>query len=241
MKNLTYYLKKMRNWLLPFTCIFCSAPSGREQDLCEACFNDIPRLQHACQRCANPLQTYTPNLLCGACLKKAPPFQRTFALYFYKDLAVRLIMDLKFGEALLNARILGELLADTIQNEWYKNSPLPEALIPIPLHPKRLKERGFNQALEIAKPISKLLKIPLNYIACQRVKHTEAQATLPAKERYKNIKNAFQVNLLPYRYVAVLDDVITTGQTMNEFCQSLKRAGVQKIDVWCCARPISIR
>lgn len=178
------------------------------------------------------------SLLCGTCLKEDPPFTQVYALYLYQPPITNLIMSLKFGNALANARILGELFAEKIQSEWYRNKPLPEAIIPMPLHPKRLKERGFNQAIEIARPVAKLLNRPLLVIECSRVKHTVAQATLSAKDRLVNIQGAFTSSSLVYQHVAVLDDVITTGSTMNEFCNTLKKSGVQTIDVWCCARPL---
>lgn len=147
-------------------------------------------------------------------------------------------MQLKFNHALLNARILGELLAEKI-HLWYQQQPLPEFIIPMPLHTKRLKERGFNQALEIARPISSSLGIPIDKTSCQRIKHTFAQATLHADQRQANIKKAFKVTSdLANKHIAVLDDVITTGNTITEFCRTLKKAGAGKIDVWCCARAL---
>jgi ComF family protein len=236
MLKIHHYLKKMGHWLLPYTCILCHNYSTRLQDLCENCFNDLPSLQHACPRCANPLSS-PHNIVCGYCLKQTTSFDATYALYFYQAPISKLIMNLKFGQSLVNARILGELLAQRIQQAWYYNKPLPEVIIPVPLHPKRLKERGFNQALEIARPIAKILHLPLEFTSCQRIKHTVAQATLPANQRLQNVKNAFHIEKLPFKHVAVVDDVITTGYTINEFCQALKSTGVHSIDVWCCARP----
>ena len=149
-----------------------------------------------------------------------------------------MILKLKFNHALLHAHILGHLLAKKIRVEWYINKPLPNRIIPVPLHPIRLKERGFNQAVEIARPIAKHLKLPLNYHIGQRMKHTTAQAVLPARQRQKNMKNAFVVTHdLSNQHIAIIDDVITTGRTIREFASALKSAGAQRIDVWCCARP----
>lgn len=169
---------------------------------------------------------------------QSPPMDRTYALFLYEPPITRLILDLKFGHALLNSRILGELLAEKIKNEWYCDKPLPEIIFPIPLHNNRLKERGFNQALEITKPLAKLLDLPIENSACQRIKPTAAQATLLAEQRKHNILNAFQISTsLNYHHVAIVDDVITTGHTVMEFSKHLKKAGVNIIDVWCCARP----
>lgn len=238
MKINVNYLKKLIAWLLPNTCVLCDHPSDRGQDLCGNCNGDLPWLRDACTRCAKPLLQNSQALVCDDCVKQSPPFTITHALFLYQAPITQLIMDLKFGHALVNARILGELLSEHIRDGWYRTKPLPEAIIPIPMHPNRIKERGFNQALEIARPISKALNIPLEYTKCHRIKHTAAQATLPARQRQQNVKSAFYAGNLDYRHVAVIDDVITTGCTVNEFCLALKCAGVEIIDIWCCARPI---
>jgi len=147
------------------------------------------------------------------------------------------VMQLKFNHLLMNGRILGELLAENIEQKWYLQQPLPTRIIPIPLHSSRLKDRGFNQALEIARPIAQRLNIQIDQTSCQRQKFTVAQATLPATERQANIKNAFQMKGdFSGQHIAVLDDVITTGFTVSEFCRMLKKHGARRIDVWCCAR-----
>ncbi|SRR5579883_402879 len=228
-----HYLKKWLNMLLPFACILCGG-KGENISLCKACYYDLPVLKNACPVCAKPL---TIGKTCGNCLN-GQPFDRTFALYFYEQPIIHLIMNLKFGQALEHAELLGQLLAENIRDHWYFQKRLPDCLIPIPLHPKRLQERGFNQALELARPLARTLNIHLDYYSCKRIKYTAAQATLDAEERHENIKNAFHVaQNFSYRHVAVLDDVITTGFTMAEFCATLKKSGVETIDVWCIARP----
>jgi ComF family protein len=229
------YLKKIASLLVPYTCLFCSYPSSRGQDLCDGCLNELPLLGNPCIRCAKPLQQN--NLICGDCLTHSPPFDRTFALFVYEKPITRFVMQIKFNHALLNARIAGELLTEKIITQWYLNQPLPDLIIPVPLHPLRLRERGFNQAIEIARPLSKKLQLPLDIEGTQRVKATAAQATLLAKDRILNIKEAFQVNRqYSGLHLAVVDDVITTGHTIREFCRVLKKAGARQIDVWSCAR-----
>jgi len=236
--RIKHIVKKFYSWLLPYHCIFCHHASTLELDLCEHCRKDLPILTHFCRYCARELyKTSSEGVACGECLKNPPPMDASFALFLYEDLVKNLILDLKFKHSLVNARLLGELLAQKIQQDWYNKSPLPDVIIPVPLHAKRIKERGFNQSLEIARPIAKRLQIPIENAACQRVKFILAQATLAAKERQVNIKNAFAVtkNLDSY-HVAILDDVMTTGQTIIEMANTLKKAGAKKIDVWCCAR-----
>jgi ComF family protein len=119
----------------------------------------------------------------------------------------------------------------------YHNQPLPSLIIPVPLHPKRLRERGFNQALEIAKPISKKLKIPIDKKSCYRIRHTAAQSGLSQSDRLKNLANAFEMKKpLIAKHIALIDDVMTTGQTLMELANLLYKNGVEKIDIWCCAK-----
>jgi ComF family protein len=232
-----HYLKKICSWLLPFTCILCGHSSERNQDLCEPCYQTLVLLKKGCLCCAIPLPEKVAGLRCGQCLQKTPPFDVTHALYSYQLPITRLILELKFNQALINARILGEHLADAIQQSWYQTKVLPNIIIPVPLHATRLKERGFNQALEIARPIAKALKIPLSTTHCQRHKLTAPQSMLSAAKRQQNVKNAFTVTgNFTGQHVAVIDDVITTGNTITEFCKVLKQHGARQIDVWCCAR-----
>jgi len=127
-----------------------------------------------------------------------------------------------------------------IRDEWYPKKSLPTAILPIPLHATRLKERGFNQAVEIARPIAKAFHLPLLTDQIIRMKSTPPQATLPAAKRKQNIKNAFLIKQsLHHQHIAVVDDVITTGNTVYEFCRVLKKQGVERISVWCCARATS--
>ena len=227
----------MIEWLLPHACLFCSQQTQTGLDLCDPCVNDLPRIENPCLRCARMLSD--SGLVCGYCLTKTPPFDCTHALFSYRPPITKLIMQLKFNHALANARVLGELMAEKIQHDWYAQKPLPDIIIPVPLHNKRLRERGFNQAVEIARPIAKKLQIPLEIKHCFRMKHTEAQATLLANDRLKNIRGAFFTHMdFSNKTIAVVDDVITTGQTMAEFCKTLKKAGAKRIDVWCCARAI---
>ncbi len=224
---------------MPYTCIFCRYPSTRNQDLCNPCFHDLPILTEYCINCA----AKTPGshgYSCGNCLINPPPFNTTHALFAYQNPIKRLILNLKFQQSLVNARILGELFTEKALAEWYLQRPLPEVIIPMPLHPKRLRERGFNQALEIAKPISKTLGIPIDKYACQRIKHTAPQATLHADKRRKNIQHAFAVKPhLPYRHIAIVDDVITTGETTRELANTFRISGINHIDIWCCARALA--
>lgn len=222
--------------LLVPSCILCGQNKHLASFICIPCEKDLPMLMTRCRCCAQKISG-SENLICGACQKQPPPFELSYALFPYEPPISKLITALKFHSQLQYANLLGELLLQKIRSDWYKNKPLPDLIIPIPLHHKRLQERGFNQALEIAKPIANALTIPLESLRVQRIKNTRKQSELGAAERYRNMQHAFKVvgnydNLC----IAVLDDVVTTGHTVTEFCQILKQHGAKSIHIWCCAR-----
>jgi ComF family protein len=231
------YLKKLKAWCMPPVCILCHQLSDRLEDLCQPCKNDMPILPQTCPRCAKTFTT--SGYACGECLRKPPPFDAAYALFSYQKPITKMIMDLKFQSGLVNAKILGAWMAETIKDSWYRDKPLPTLIIPMPLHAKRLRERGFNQSLEIARPIARTLKLPLDLTSCARIKATKAQATLPAEHRRGNIKDAFTAkNSLRGQHIALLDDVTTTGCSMTELAKTCKKAGASRIDVWYCARAV---
>lgn len=208
-------MKNLLQYLIPGTCILCGLPSLRQQDLCKACEADLP-------------WTNTQS-------------SDTIALFHYQKPIDRLITGLKFANKLIYAKILGELMATKLIKH-YQHKQLPELIIPVPLHKQRLRERGYNQALELARPIAKKLKIPLDFNSCTRTKNTTAQTLIPAKQRSQNLKNAFTINKnISAQHVAIIDDVTTTGNTIQELSKILYQANINKIDIWCCAKtdPIS--
>lgn len=233
------FFKKLLSGIFPHSCILCRNKANEARDICRDCFNQLPFYPGGCRHCARIIPYSTENLICGVCLKHPPPFDSTFALFAYHAPVTKIILDLKFQHALGNAQLLGILLSQQLREKGLLDSSLPEMIIPVPLHASRQRERGFNQALEIARPVSKALGIPLRVNYCERTKATLAQATLPSDMRQKNVKNAFRVRKnFQGEHLVVIDDVITTGGTMIEFCRILKKHGAGKIDVWCCARPL---
>lgn len=161
-----------------------------------------------------------------------PPFDHVQALFEYEPPISSLIHQLKFSGNLLIARFLATQWIDHL-----KNTIRPDLILPVPLHHTRLSERGFNQALEIAKPIGKHFQIPIDTRSCIRIKNTQAQSSLPASKRKHNLKNAFGLShAISAKHIAILDDVMTTGNTASEIALLLRKIGVEKIDVWCCAR-----
>jgi len=216
---------------IPRDCLLCGAGSGGNA-LCRACRSALPRLPAArCPICAVPTGG---SAICGACLADPPFFQRTLAAVAYRFPVDALIQACKYAGDLGAGRALGELLADAIAGD-----PVPDIIVPMPLHPARLKERGFNQALEIARPLAWRTGASLVTDACERVKDTPPQASLPWKEREKNIRSAFACRKdLSGKRIALVDDVMTTGHTLNEAAKALKKGGAAQVHAWAVARTL---
>lgn len=225
-------------YLLNDTCLLCGSSHQVHEDLCAACLANLPRLAHSCYRCARSLPKIAPLSLCGQCLQDPPSFDRTYALFAYEFPINHWLISFKFQQKLWCGRILGILLGQYLRTV-YHNQPLPTRIIPVPLHPQRLKTRGYNQAVELAKSLAKQLKIPLDYDSCTRIRATATQTLLPADQRTSNVAKAFRCHSsLHGQHVAVVDDVMTTGATVNALCKTLRQQGVRQIDVWCCARTL---
>jgi ComF family protein len=228
--------KKLHFGLLPPTCLLCGAAGVGPWDLCAGCRRELPWQQHVCRRCGQPLVAAT-DAVCGHCQQQPPACDRIVVPLRYQAPLDHLIKRLKFNRQLTYARLLGELLAEALQE---RREPLPEVLLPVPLHPARLRQRGFNQSLELARPVAQRLGLPLWPDAIRRVRHTRPQVGLAASARLANVRDAFQLaRPLPVQRVAILDDVITTGSTVNEIARVLKAGGVGWVEVWACARTVS--
>jgi ComF family protein len=172
--------------------------------------------------------------VCGYCLEVPPTYDEAVAIIEYVEPAAGMIQRLKFGGDLAYARSLGKLMAIELARRVINR---PQMIIPVPLHPSRLVARGFNQAVELARPLAQHFGMPLDRSACARVRATGEQSRLNAVERRTNVKNAFRViRPLIGADVAVIDDVMTTGSTLDAMAQALKRAGARRVAVWVCAR-----
>ncbi|MGR9087677.1 MAG: ComF family protein [Gammaproteobacteria bacterium] len=224
----------IQDCLFPPTCILCGNSGSNSRDICSCCYEQLPRIGGCCGRCAEPLDAPgSEQNLCGRCLRQEPAFDKVFTPFLYQGAVSHLITSLKFGACHPNARLLGLLLAEYLRRE----AEMPDCIMPVPLHKARYRQRGFNQALEIARTVSKELAVPLDYASCIRHRDTPHQTGLAAKQRRKNMKNAFApVKPLYARHIALLDDVMTTGSTVQELAGVLKQAGATRVDVWVCAR-----
>lgn len=184
-----------------------------------------------------PLLAAQEAIFCERCRSSPPPFNRLCALFSYQPPIIRLIGSLKFGQQLYPATLFSKLLAEAINQCWYKTEHLPQVIIPVPLHSKRQRQRGYNQAAELSKALAKHLDLPLGLDLCSRIRNTAPQARLSKETRRRNLSSAFAVHMTEnYKHVALVDDVVTTGSTVRALSLALRTSGVEFIDLWCVAR-----
>lgn len=215
--------------LLPRDCLLCTAASD-DAVLCAACAEQLPQLaSERCPVCALP----TPQAkVCGACLSQSPYFDTTHAVWPYGFPIDKLIQSLKYSHRLASADFFGAALVAL---------PVARAdfILPVPLSAQRLAQRGFNQSVEISRPLARQLGIPLELKNIHRYRDTTPQASLPWKERAKNIRHAFECNIdLGGKTVLVVDDVMTTGATLNEVARTLKAHGATRVENCVLARTL---
>lgn len=239
-KRPRFWAVRLRQYLnaLPCFCEICARPAVNL--LCEKCRLRLAHNDKCCVQCAEELPATMGRVSapqskrCGRCISNPPAFQQTFFAYDYNGPVAKLIQRFKFNEAL----ILNHLLADMITSNLRAHEfPLPDALIPVPLHPARLKQRGFNQSFELAKSVGKTLNIAVHHALLIRTRNTPKQSGLNRKTRENNIKGAFRFQAgkdkasLAGKHLAIIDDVITTGSTTREVAKVLKRSGAGRISV----------
>ena len=225
--------RRLDKLLFSGSCFLCKGEAT--EILCAECDADLPRLEGTlCPRCA---LASPGGAVCGHCLTQAPQYEVTIAALAYRFPADALVQALKFHGELALAPLLGSLLAKCI------SSHRVDYLIPVPLSFERLRSRGYNQALEIARHVARgpggSLGVRLAPELCERRRDTAAQMELPLAERAKNVRGAFHCpRLIAGARIAVLDDVMTTGATLDEVATTLKRAGAAHVENWVIARTL---
>lgn len=213
--------------------MLCNQEADLPVELCSHCKDAMMKdVNIRCKRCG--LQIPEGQHSCGRCLQRTPVFDRCETILGYTLEAGHLIRQLKYNQKTNIANVMAYLMAEhLLQNR----EDLPEVIIPVPIHRKRLYRRGFNQTMEIAKGISTLLDLPIDYKSCQKTKSTVSQTNLSAFGRRNNLKGSFKMMKdIDYKHVAIFDDVMTTGATASELTRMLKAAGVETVEVWCCLR-----
>ncbi len=224
--------KQVGHWLLPTRCLLCDAPGCEGLDLCEACRGELPWNAAACPRCGLP-QKADDGETCGACRLSPPPFAHVQSAFRYAYPVDRLLPRFKFHGDLAAGELLATLMAWSLDP-----AQCPQALVPVPLHRSRLRARGYDQALELARALARNSTLPVITDALRRIRPTCAQSQLGAKARQGNVREAFRLRpgaALP-GHVALVDDVMTTGATVAECARVLRAGGVQRVDVWTIAR-----
>lgn len=224
------------DFLLPRHCLMCGLPSGGA-NLCPPCQADLPRPSHCCRRCGLPLPG-AGDPLCGPCLKRPPPWNRVTAALDYRFPVDALVQRFKFNRSLACGDVLARELANVIMAS-YGTAPRPCAIVPVPLHRSRHVSRTFNQSELLARFVGKRMAIPVNSLLLSRVRRTHAQSGLDAKSRRKNTRGAFHCHYRrrgEIQHAALVDDVMTTGATLDACTRELKRAGIREISIWVVAR-----
>ena len=211
-------------------CALCGAPSG-DSLLCTGCEASLPAIRHACLRCALPLAE--PKPYCGRCLgKRNPAVDDSIAAFEYRFPLDRLVQRFKFAADLAVGRALASRLASCVDR-----ADRPRCIVVPPLSPRRLRQRGFNQALELAKVVARRLDIACEPRAIVRIRETEPQHELDRARRLANLRGAFAcVRRFDAGHVAIVDDVVTTGATVETLARVLKRSGAARVSVWAVAR-----
>lgn len=229
-------LRRFDAALMPLLCAFCGSRTGDAGgQICSGCVDDLPWIEHACQRCAAPVDVALPSgVHCASCQSCPPPFSITLAPLAYEFPVDAGLKALKFGRRLHYAAAFAGVLAAQLER-------LPgsvDALLPVPLHRRRQVFRGFNQARELGLPLAKRFKLPIIDIARRR-RATRYQSGLSAAERRDNLRRAFVVTAAAkYRHIVIVDDVVTTGETTRQLAAALIGGGVERVSVLAVARTV---
>jgi len=235
MMRLKRLIRVTKDAILPPRCVLCGV-EALAHALCADCSALLDENLDACARCAQPLPRSAP--MCGDCLETPPSFDAAWAGFVYQPPFDHLVQRLKFAQRLSCARALAPRWVESMRiRRSQVNEPLPQVLLPVPLHRSRLRQRGFNQALELARELKSEFNIPIRADAMRRTRATTPQPGLDIDQRKRNVRGAFEVVAqdLP-ACVALIDDVMTTGATLSEASKVLKRAGVQRVELWVLAR-----
>ncbi|MBT8103971.1 MAG: ComF family protein [Gammaproteobacteria bacterium] len=232
----TGVLRQLDDAIMPLRCVFCGTRLRQtEGRICGGCNRDLPWIGNACARCAEPVAVELPSAVhCAACQKREPLVEMTVTPLLYEFPVDAGLKALKFGRRLYYAPAFGELLLAQMPR-------LPrdlDALLPVPLHWRRQAFRGFNQAVELCKPLARRHGLPIIRSVVRR-RATPYQSGLTAVLRRKNLRRAFVArNRLLFRHVLIVDDVVTTGETTRQLAATLIESGVRKVSVLAVARAV---
>jgi ComF family protein len=234
-------LRAGQAWLYPWHCLLCGATADLARDLCAACAAELPRHRHACRRCGEPLAA--PAARCGRCLQRPPPLDRVYAAFAYEAPVQGLLTGFKYRRSMAAGRVLAEAAADRIAAAVMAGElGLPDVLVPVPLHHRRLWRRGFDQAWLIAGDLRRVLCTEHGLdpgprrALLRRTRATRAQARLDLVSRRRNLRGAFAAQTRPPAHVVLVDDVMTSGSTLAACALALRAAGCERVEAWVLAR-----
>ncbi len=221
--------------LFPRYCRLCGEIAPEDTALCGPCREALPWYTTPCRRCAKPmppLEEATP--LCGRCRSNPPVFSHVVAPLRYESPVNRLIAEFKFNAHLATGRLLAQLLLRAVIE---RDATPPDLVLPTPLHPISLRERGFNQAAELSGHIARELGLPWRSRPLRKIRKTVAQHELKKRQRLVNLRGAITCDAdLSGLSIAVVDDIMTTAGTANEISRVLTRSGASDVRLWVVAR-----
>ncbi len=230
--DIIYKCLNIGRWLsFSGACLACGARSERRHGLCGPCHELLPAPGERCPRCAAPC---TGARICGSCQAKPPSFERCIAAIEFDGLGRELIHRFKYRNDLALARPLGHLLAAAVTDRFPESRP--DLIVPVPLHYTSLMIRGYNQSMSLARPVGRAAGVRVNPGAARRLRRTRHQQGLSAAERRANVRGAFAARSLDGQRVAIIDDVMTTGETLDSLARALRAAGAGAVECWVLAR-----
>ena len=226
-----YNMAKLFQSVIPNKCLLCGQSTAAGESFCIHCHQALPYITRACSICAAVIDE--PGI-CGQCLSNRPYFDSSVSVFEFMEPISSCIYKFKYQHQFYLGKILSLELSKALLS---KNARLPDLIIPVPLHKKRLRQRGFNQSAMIARHVSKKLKIPCKNSYLARHKFSVPQIELNAKQRQMAVNNAFSISHdHRYSHIALIDDVVTTTHTVNQAAKALKSGGTESVSVWSIAR-----
>ncbi|MEM7561488.1 MAG: ComF family protein [Pseudomonadota bacterium] len=216
----------------PQSCLVCNRLAN--SSICCNCYEWLPFNVVACRICAKSQPASQSEKVCGECLVNTPLAERTISVFRYHPPIIDLIQRMKYAGGFPELKTLATHLSDHVSQVI---EDVPEVILPVPLHAKKQRQRGYNQSHEICRHVSADLGIPTDRNVLRRVKNTSSQAGLTEIQRTINMRSAFDAtNPKSYRHVGLVDDVITSGSTVRSAMMALKRSGIKRIQVWSIAK-----
>lgn len=212
-------------------CVLCRLHPAQINGVCEGCHQDLPWLLFPCPRCGQTRRT--PNAPCHSCDQQHYAFDFALAAFEYRFPLNAILPLIKQRHSLHHLGWLSRLLAEKIKDN---ELTLPDSILPVPMHLLDELRRGYNQAAILSEQLGKHLSLPVQYDALIKSKRTPHQHNLKATQRRANLQGAFQLKRSLPSHIALVDDVMTTGSTLNELARLLKKQGVSRVDIWVLAR-----